>query len=462
MQQQAQHTSQEELEQQQQQTSQPTGTRPIPPFTRQELDNALKQLKNKRAEDSAGVVAEMLKQGGETLHDVLLDLYNETIKPNAAIPSRWKRTVIKVLHKSGDPQTPQNYRPISIIPILYKLFARLLYNRLVTTLDTAQTIDQAGFRSEYSTTDHLFTIHLVMEKAREWNMPVWIAALDFKKAFDTVSQEHIWAALRRQGVAEAYVTLLTDLYDNQVAVVQTDKTSKPFNIERGTKQGDPLSALLFTALLEDVVRNVKTKWENNHNQRAGLKIDSGATTRLTNLRFADDVLLIASCYKHVWQMLDVLCVEAKQVGLELHPDRTKILSNTTSKQRRRVPPQTQIQGMTIEVLICDKSIKYLGRQLTFAKSTETEVESRISNAWKKFDILRNELTSRSYALKDRLRLFNGVITPTVLYANAAWTLARDLEIKLRRTWRRMLRMIIQIPRRKVPNDNRHNDRIKTN
>ena len=95
----------------------------IPAFTSQELGKALGQLKTGKAADSNGIVAEMLKTGGYTLREALLHLYNAIIQPNSPSPSNWHHTIIKVLHKSGPPQLPQNYRPI-----VYKPFARLLYN----------------------------------------------------------------------------------------------------------------------------------------------------------------------------------------------------------------------------------------------------------------------------------------------------------------------------------------------
>eukprot|EP00959_Pyramimonas_sp_CCMP1952_P205669 4301053-Pyramimonas_sp.AAC.1 len=164
-------------------------TPPIPAFTNSEIEHALKGLKSNKAADTEGIVAEMLKSGGKALRYILLDLFNRILRPGTPTPKNWKHTVIKVLYKSGDPQLPQNYRPIATIPILYKLFSRLLYNRLLPILDPQQSRDQAGFRPNCSTTDHLFTLTQIQEKANEWTIPVWTAAVDFKKAFDSVSHK---------------------------------------------------------------------------------------------------------------------------------------------------------------------------------------------------------------------------------------------------------------------------------
>jgi len=195
-----------------------------------ELDDALNRLKNGKSKDDFGIVAEMLKNGGDVLKRTLLELYNEISKPMSRTPDQWKQSTIAVLFKSGDPQLPNNYRPITIIPLLYKLFARLLYNRLEPILDPQQSQDQAGFRRNFNTDDHLFTAAMIQETAREWQIPVWACTLDFKKAFDTVSHEAIWSSLQQQNVPKCYTHLLQQLYANQTGKVRTDVTSRIFNI----------------------------------------------------------------------------------------------------------------------------------------------------------------------------------------------------------------------------------------
>ena len=170
------------------------------------------------------------------MRTALLTLYNTISQPNAPSPTGWHHTLIKVLHKAGDKALPENYRPIATIPLLYKLYARLLYNRLEPTLDKQQSCDQAGFRRQRGTTNHLFTIAMIQEIAEEWQIPMWIAVVDFRKAFDSVTHKAIWASLQEQGISQAYISLLGKLYDNQTAAVKTDCTSRCFNIERGTKQ----------------------------------------------------------------------------------------------------------------------------------------------------------------------------------------------------------------------------------
>ena len=99
----------------------------IPPFSFEEISDAINQLRNGKCKDTTGLIAEMLKAGGPLLHSQLQQLYNDVIAQDNVPPSQWRQTTISVIYKSGDPQLPNNYRPIAIIPLLYKLLAQLLY-----------------------------------------------------------------------------------------------------------------------------------------------------------------------------------------------------------------------------------------------------------------------------------------------------------------------------------------------
>ena len=116
----------------------------------------------------------------------------------------------------------------------------------------------------------------------------------------------------------SYVELLAKLYTSQTAYVRTDKHSRNFNIERGTKQGDPLSPCLFNALLEDIMRDVRPEWRK---KGWGLQLGHTSSSLLTSLCFADDVLMVAPSLSQLVKMLEQFSTAAKLKGLELHPEK---------------------------------------------------------------------------------------------------------------------------------------------
>ena len=427
-----------------------TQTSPVPPFTLRELTECLKTLKSRKCADTAGIRAEMLKKGGEHLLKKLLEVYNVILHGNTQPPSSWRQSVISVIYKSGNAAEPQNYRPICIIPVLYKLFSKLMYKRLYPILDRAQCKDQAGFRNKFGTVDHMFVLTMLHEKSQEFNLNTWVAAIDFKKAFDSISQDYLWKALDEQNVPAAYVAVLRSLYTDQSAQVKTDVLSRRFGIHRGTKQGDPLSSLLFNALLERVMSRVKKSFvEKKYGIQMGFgALETAGDTRLTNLRFADDVLVTGRTLQQLSDMLLLMHDESEASGLHLHPEKTKIISSTNREHRPR-QKFVRVGDMKIEVLPRDGKIKYLGRQITFENATVVELSNRIKAAWAKFMQFKHELTKKTYSLSDRLRLFESVVTPTVLYGSETWTLTAEMARLLKTTQRRMLRMILGQGRRRI-------------
>ena len=127
-------------------------------------------------------------------------------------------------------------------------------------------------------------------------------------------------------------------------------------------------------------------------------------TRLTNLCFADDVLLFARTLPQLTTMLTDLHDVAKTYGLELHLDKTHILTNLSKRRGRQAGNTVTVGGRPVTILQHDDSTKYLGRKLTFSDHHTTEINNRISTTWRKFNALRNELTNRRYPLHSRIRL----------------------------------------------------------
>jgi hypothetical protein len=405
--------------------------------TATEIDVQLKGMPTRKAADEHGVTAELLIHGSPLLKQTLADIFTAVLHPQTAVPEYWKTSCIRVLFKKGDPRLLDNYRPICIIPMMYKLFSRVLAGRVREQLLAEQSVDQAGFRPQYSCDDHLFTVTMLAEKCNEFNLPLWVATLDFKKAFDSLFHRGIWEALGEQGVQTTYINLLSKLYKGQRARVHGEVSSRFFDVGKGTKQGDPISPLLFNSVLEHIMRRVKARWAS---KGYGLQLGYLSDTGLTNLRFADDILLLARTLPQIKTMLADVAVECRTYGLELHPTKTKIQHNGIgygSCVRSAV-----VNGMLIEVLDVSASTLYLGRALSLVDPHCTELGHRISKAWAKFGVFRAELTNGDVPLKLRLKLFHTVVTPSILYGCVSWVLTSVQESVLRRTQRKMVRAIL--------------------
>ena len=114
-----------------------------------------------------------------------------------------------MLFNKGDPKSVENYYwPITILPILYKLFSKVLLAKVKDILCAQQSVSQAGFRKGYACDDHLFVVTMLSEMFTEFQSPLWLVAVDFKKAFDCISHDCLWNSLREQGVPPLLVFTL--------------------------------------------------------------------------------------------------------------------------------------------------------------------------------------------------------------------------------------------------------------
>ena len=273
---------------------------------------------------------------------------------------------------------------------------------------------------------------------------MWTGTVDFTKAFDSITHKSIWDVLEYSNIEHGYISPLKKIYRDQKASVQTDEESNIFEIRKGTKQGDPLSSLLFNTVFQYSMKDDILRWQKKKGM--GIYLSDNDHDCLTNLRFADDVLLLASSKEQIRKMLCEFKKSTEKVGLRIHPEKTKILSNQSiinSDTRKEL----EVQDMKIEILTRNECVKHLGQKISFHHQETTEIKNRIRASWATFHKYRQELPSKNYTLKHRLRLFDAAISPTICYAGGTWTPNEEHEKKIQSTQGKMLRLIIQTKRK---------------
>ena len=247
---------------------------------------------------------------------------------------------------------------------------------------------------------------------------MWTATVDFTKAFDSITHKSVWKALK---ACDDYISLLKKIYRDQKASVQTDEESNIFEIRKGTMQGDPLSSPLFNTFLQYSLKDDIQRWQKKKGM--GIYLSNNDHDCLTNLRFADDVLLLSSSKEHLRKMLYEFSA-------------TRASSTRTQKK------ELKIEDMKIEILTRSESVKYLVQKISIHHQETTEIKNRIRAAWATFRKYR-----KNDMLNHRLRLFDAAISPTFCYAAGTWTPNKEHERMIQSTQRKMLRLIIQTRRR---------------
>lgn len=398
----------------------------IPPILKSEVEHAIKTQKNDKAPGPDNITNETLKISMPDALPKLTSLLNKILETEY-IPTQWTTSNIVLIHKKGDKDDMNNYRPISLMSNVYKIFAKIILNRITKKLDEQQPIEQAGFRSGFSTVDHMHTLKQVIEKCQEYGYPLYLAFIDYNKAFDSLEHHHIWLALKNQGIEAKYIRLIQNVYCNSSAQVKLETLGEPFPVRRGVRQGDPLSPKIFTAVLEEVFK--KMDWDE-----FGLNIDG---SYLNHLRFADDIVLISHNPETLQFMVQDLAARSEEVGLTMNRSKTKLMTNNVE-----VP--ISVEGIKLDYV---KSYIYLGQLIAMNDQMQQEIERRIANSWKRFWSLKDIMKSKDYSIAVKRKLFNTCILPILTYGSQTWATTVKTTQKLVSCQRSMERSILGYTRR---------------
>jgi Reverse transcriptase (RNA-dependent DNA polymerase) len=393
-------------------------------FSLEEMKFAISTMKNNKACGEDGIPIDLLKICDESVLLKLTEIMNNFLI-NEKLPEEWNLSKVVLLFKKGKKNEIENYRPISLISHIYKIFCKMILSRIDEILDSNQTQDQAGFRKGFSTSDHLLVVNQVIEKYQEYNKELHIAFIDYSKAFDSIETCFLLKALKEQKIPEKYIRIVKNIYDNCEASISLQKEGEKFKLQRGVKQGDPMSPKLFNAALEFVFRQLK--WE-----KLGLNING---RMLNNLRYADDIVLFSESKDELIKMIHDLKQTSKPLGLKINEDKTKIINNTMSSNYI-------VDGISIEVV---EDFKYLGQIFSFTDRQNKDLDARISAGWRSFWAMKKFLISELPMFHKR-RLMDSVILPILTYGAQTWNLSSENERKLQVEQKAMERRILGISR----------------
>lgn len=205
-------------------------------ITRDEIASAINRLKNNKSPGRDNVLNELLKLGKEQLISPLEKLFN-TILHSGYFPKEWSFGYIIPLYKKGDESLAENYRGITLLSSLGKLFTQILNHRLEDFLECNNilTIEQAGFRRNHSTIDNILVLKSMIDKyvkskKRRGSKLLFTCFVDFKKAFDSIPRKTLFEKISKIGVTGNFFSLLVSIYINDESAVKVgDKVTHSFN-----------------------------------------------------------------------------------------------------------------------------------------------------------------------------------------------------------------------------------------
>lgn len=399
-------------------------TDPILSPTMEEVEEAIKKLKNGKSPGIDQIPSELLKAGTQPLKEHIHELIRK-IWEEENLPKDWKSVIVIPIHKKGDIWNCDNYRGISLISCAYKILANIIYKRLAPYAENIIGDYQCGFRKNRSTTDQIFSIKQILEKNWEYNKTTYVLFIDFAKAYDSINRKYLWKALRKLNLPEKLIRMA------QLSTINThnyvrigEQLSKPFEANTGLKQGDALAPMLFNLALESVVREARIHVNKNVIRNASQLI-----------AYADDIAILTRNTEDLCNIFLQLETAAKNMGLNMNEHKTKVM---IADRRTNHPAQLQIANHIFDVVT---NFNYLGSHITPDNNTGSEIQRRIILGNKCMFELSDLLKSRLLTRATKLNIYRSLILPVVTYGAETWTISKMDESKLMVFERKILRKI---------------------
>ena len=189
-------------------------------ITIEEVKRALNETKGGKAPGMDGVRVEMLKEGGVTVLEWLVRLFNICFMLSI-VPVDWVIACMVPLYKGkGDMYECSNFRGISLLSVVGKVYGRVLINRIRDTTEKVIAEVQGGFRRGRGCTDQIFTVRQICEKYLGKGKDVYFAFLDLEKVYDRVDRDAMWNVLRLYGIGGRLLRGVKSLYVGSKACVR--------------------------------------------------------------------------------------------------------------------------------------------------------------------------------------------------------------------------------------------------
>ena len=405
----------------------------LQPTTKEVIQKLLEELNSAKAVGIDNIGGKFLKDGAPILADPITKLCNLSIILSK-FPKECKIAKLKPLYKKGSKLEAKNYRPISLLPLVSKIFEKIIHTQTQHFLDVNKILYkfQSGFRQNHSTDTSLSYLNDRILGGLDEGLFTGMILIDLQKAFDTIDHDIFLKKAKCMGFSESAIKWYKSYLEDRYFVVNVaGENSEKASLNCGVPQGSVLGPLIFLMYVNDMVQAVKCDLYLYAD-------DSCLVCRGKDINAIEDTLN---------RNFNSLCDWFIDNRLSIHfgEDKTKSII-FGSKRRLKDTHTLAIRRGDIEIKQ-HKEVKYLGCIFDCNTSGEAmalkvlnKVNSRLRFLYRKQAILNGPL---------RRLLCNALIQPHFDYASQAWypNLTKTLSIKLQRAQNKCIRFCLNLDNR---------------
>ena len=296
--------------------------------SREEVKRAVWACGIDKAPGFDGFNFNFIRKMWETIKDEIYESVMEFFREGRSV-RHLNVTWVSMIPKVENPTSIEEYRPISMVSALYKIIAKILSSRLKEVIAPLIDESQSAFVSNRQILDGVLIASESLRWLKKKKIPGTLIKLDFQRAYDSVNWSFLELVLVKLGFGRSWIRwIMNCVCTTSMSILLNGSSLPPFKMEKGLRQGDPLSPYLFILVSEALVSIIKKAHEMNLIE--DVKIGK-AKVSLKHLQFADDTLIFApksnTCITNYFRILDVFAVIS---GLSLNYSKSYFYSwNTT-------------------------------------------------------------------------------------------------------------------------------------
>ena len=349
-----------------------------------------------------------------TMKDILLKFFN-IILNSGVVPCDWSvGYIIPIYKQKGDPTDPANYRPITLLSCLGKLFTSIINNRLQLFAEKYDKIsqNQAGFRKGFSTVDHIFALNMLINLVQNRRKKLFCAFIDLKRAFDTVWRDGLFYKMQLLDINGKCYNVVKSMYRNVKSCVSVNgERSDFFSCNIGVRQGENLSPLLFSIFLNDLEEFLCQHGNINGVSCASDNENDALYTflKVFVLLYADDTVIIAESAEDLQNALTAYASYCETWKLLVNSSKTKIVIFSRGRYQNF---NFILNNESIEIV---KEYKYLGVLFSRSGSFLAAKKHIAAQATRAMFCLLKKARLLLLPIDIQIEMFEKTVKPILLY-----------------------------------------------